>query len=137
MKDLTLDAKTENVDKVIEFINKELDAFGCSSKTKIEIDVAVDEIFANIANYAYNKNVGSVTIQINITDNPKTAVIIFKDSGVPFDPLIKKDPNVTLSADERDIGGLGIFIVKKTMDKVEYEYKDKQNVLKITKNISV
>lgn len=135
VKEITLDAKIENVDQVIEFINKELDAFGCIAKAKTEIDVAVDEIFANISNYAYNPNVGSVTIQIEKLDNPNAATITFIDSGVPFDPLIKKDPNVSLSAEERQVGGLGIFIVKKTMDKVEYEYKNNQNILKITKNI--
>ena len=135
MKELTIDAKVENVDKVIEFINKELDYFACTSKTKTEIDVAVDEIFANISNYAYNPNVGDTTIKIEKVNEPSAVVITFIDKGIPFDPLIKKDPNVSLSAEERDIGGLGIYIVKKTMDKVEYEYKDKQNILKITKNI--
>lgn len=137
MKELSLEAKIENVDRVIEFINKELDDLGCPSKNKIEIDVAVDEIFANIANYAYKPNVGNATIVFDTIDNSKTVVITFIDKGTPFDPLIKKDPNIELSADEREIGGLGIFIVKKTMDKVEYEYRDKQNVLKITKKIIV
>lgn len=135
MKELNIDAKIENVDKVIEFINSELDAFGCASKTKTEINVAVDEIFANISNYAYKTDNGTATIQIDKIENPKAAVITFIDKGVPFDPLGKKDPNVSLSAEERQIGGLGIFIVKKTMDKVEYEYKNNQNILKITKNI--
>lgn len=137
MKELSLEAKIENVDRVIEFINAELDALGCSSKTKIEINVAADEIFANIANYAYKPNIGNATIQIEVIDNSKAVVITFIDKGIPFDPLIKKDPNVALSAEERDIGGLGIYIVKKTMDKVEYEYKDNQNILKITKKIIV
>ena len=135
MKELTIDAKIENVDKVIEFINQELDSFACTSKIKTEIDVAVDEIFANISNYAYNPNVGDTTIQIEKVNDSSAVVITFIDKGVPFDPLIKKDPNVTLSAEERQIGGLGIYIVKKTMDKVDYEYKNNQNILRITKNL--
>lgn len=137
MKELVIDAKIENVDNVIEFINGELDALGCSSKTKIEINVAADEIFANIANYAYAPNVGPAIIQFDIIDDNKTVAITFKDKGVPFDPLSKKDPNVALSAEEREIGGLGIYIVKKTMDSVKYEYKDNQNILSITKKIIV
>ena len=137
MKEITLEAKIENVDKVIEFVNEELDALGCQSKTKIEINVAIDEIFANIANYAYNPNIGKATIQVDASDDKKSIIITFIDKGVPFDPLIKKDPNVSLSVEERDVGGLGIFIVKKTMDKVEYEYKENQNILKITKRINI
>ena len=74
---------------------------------------------------------------MDASDDKKSIIITFIDEGVPFDPLIKKDPNVSLSVEERDIGGLGIFIVKKTMDKVEYEYKENQNILKITKRINI
>lgn len=137
MKELTIEAKIENIDNVIEFVNDELDKFGCSSKAKIEINVAIDEIFANIANYAYKPNVGDATIQVDVNDQSKMASIVFIDKGVPFDPLVKNDPNVSLSADDREIGGLGIYIVKKTMDNVEYQYKDNSNILKITKKIIV
>ena len=135
MKELTLETTIENVDKVIEFINKELDVFGCINKTKMEVNVAADEIFANIVNYAYKNKVGKATIKIELKDNPKAVVITFIDNGIPFNPLEKDDPNVSLAAEERDIGGLGIYIVKKSMDKVEYDYKDNQNIFKITKYI--
>lgn len=137
MRELAVEAKTENVDRVIEFINEELDKLGCLSKIKIELNVAVDELFANIANYAYKSGIGKVKIRVEVKDDPKAIVVTFIDNGVPFNPLNKADPNVALSAEERDIGGLGIYIVKKTMDKVEYEYKDNQNILTITKNINV
>lgn len=137
MKELAIEAKTENVDKVIEFINEELDKLGCLSKIKIEINVAADELFANIANYAYKHEIGKAKVRVEVKDNPKAIVVTFIDNGIPFNPLEKADPNVSLSADERNIGGLGIYIVKKTMDKVEYEYKDNQNILTITKNINV
>ena len=135
MKELTLETTIENVDKVIEFINKELDVFGCINKTKMEVNVAADEIFANIVNYAYKNKVGKATIKIELKDNPKAIVITFIDNGTPFNPLEKEDPNVSLTAEERNIGGLGIYIVKKSMDKVEYDYKDNQNIFKITKYI--
>ena len=134
MKELTLQATTENVDRVIDFVNEELDRVSCPLKTKIEIDIAVDEIFANIANYAYTPNVGDATIKIEFTDDPKACIITFIDSGIHYDPLKKEDPNVKLSAAERKIGGLGIFIVKKSMSNIEYERKDNKNILKITKN---
>ncbi len=135
MKELTLETTIENVDKVIEFVNKELDTFGCINKTKMEVNVATDEIFANIANYAYDNKIGKATIRVELKENPKAIVITFIDDGAPFNPLEKEDPNISLSAEERNIGGLGIYIVKKSMDKIEYEYKDKQNILKITKYI--
>ena len=101
----------------------------------MEVNVATDEIFANIVNYAYKNKVGKATIRVELKDNPKAIVISFIDNGTPFNPLEKEDPNISLTAEERNIGGLGIYIVKKSMDKVEYDYKDNQNILKITKYI--
>lgn len=133
MKELTLLATTENIDRVIDFVNEELENNSCPLKTKLTLDVAIDEIFANIANYAYAPNTGEVTIKVEFTENPKGCAITFIDGGTPYDPLKKDDPNVKLSAVEREIGGLGVFIVKKSMDNVEYEYKNNKNILKITK----
>lgn len=133
VKELTIEATIENVDKAIEFINNELDAFGCINKTKTEISVAADEIFANIVNYAYEHKIGKATIGVEQKENPKAVVLTFVDNGVPFNPLEKEEPNTTLSAEERRIGGLGILIVKRIMDEVDYKFKDNQNILKITK----
>ena len=133
MKELTLLATTENIDRVIDFVNEELDNNSCPLKTKLVIDVAVDEVFANISNYAYAPNTGEVTIKVEFTENPKGCAITFIDGGIPYDPLKKDDPNVKLSAVEREIGGLGVFMVKKSMDNVEYEYKNNKNILRITK----
>ena len=133
--EITLHATIENVEKVTDFINAELDKLGCSSKAKAEIDVAIDELFSNIANYAYNPEIGKATVKFEVQDNPQAVVITFMDNGKPFDPLLKQDPNIALAAEDRDIGGLGIFMVKKTMDSVEYEYKDNHNILKIKKHL--
>ena len=133
--EITLPATIENVEKVTEFVNAELAKINCPAKAKAEIDIAIDELFSNIANYAYNPEVGKATVKVEVQENPQALVITFMDKGIPYDPLKREDPNVKLSADERGIGGLGIFMVKKTMDSVEYEYKDNHNILKIKKNI--
>ena len=108
---------------------------GCPMKTQCQVDVAIDELFGNIANYAYNPDIGTATVRVEVTENPLAVVITFIDNGVPYDPLAKSDPDITLSAEEREIGGLGIYMVKKSMDDISYEYKDGKNFLKIKKNI--
>mgnify|MGYP003080580628 CR=1 FL=1 len=100
-----------------------------------QIDIAIDEVFSNIAHYAYHPSVGSATVKIEVIEEPMSVVITFIDGGTPYNPLEKEDPDITLSAEEREIGGLGIFMVKKSMDSIDYEYKDGQNILRIKKNI--
>ena len=133
MKELTIAATVENIETVTNFVNEQLDAFDCPMKAQMQIDIAIDELFGNIAHYAYNPDVGEATVRVEVTENPLAVVITFIDKGVPYDPLAKDDPNTTLSADEREIGGLGIYMVKKSMDDITYEYKDGQNILKIKK----
>ncbi len=133
--ELTLPATIENVEKVTNFVNEELEKIKCPPKAKAEIDIAIDELFSNIANYAYNPEIGKATVKFEVQDNPQAVIITFMDNGKPFDPLLKADPNIKLAVEERDIGGLGIFMVKKSMDSVEYEYKDNHNILKIKKHI--
>lgn len=136
MKELTVDATIDNVSKVLEFVNAQLEQLGCPTRTQRKVDVAVEEIFSNIAYYAYNPETGSAAVRVEAAENPLAVVITFIDNGIPYDPLAKADPDITLSADEREIGGLGIYMVKKTMDEISYEYKDGQNILRIKKNIS-
>ena len=133
MKQLEIDAKTENLEKVLAFVDAELEQRGCSMKTQMQIDIAVEEIFVNIAHYAYHPEVGGATICVEMEDNPLAVVLTFIDQGVPYDPLKKEDPDITLSAEEREIGGLGIFMVKKSMDNLAYEYKDGRNILTVKK----
>ena len=134
-KEITVAATVENIQVVTDFVNEQLEGVGCSVKVQTQIDIAVDEIFGNIAHYAYGENGGEVTVGIEMEDNPQAAVITFIDSGVPYDPLSQAEPDITLSADEREIGGLGIFMVKKTMDDLAYEHKNGMNILKIRKNL--
>ena len=135
MKELTLDATIANIDAVTDFVNAELDAADCPIKTRTQIDVAIDELFSNIANYAYTPGSGSATVRVEFEKDPLCVAITFLDQGKPYDPLQKEDPDVTLAVEDRPIGGLGVFIVKKTMDDISYERRDGQNILTIKKNI--
>ena len=135
MKELTINATVENIPKVTAFVDEQLEAFDCPMKAQMQIDIAIDELFSNIAYYAYNPDVGPATVRVEVVEDPMAVVITFIDNGVPYDPLAREDPDTTLSAEERDLGGLGIYMVKKSMDEVTYEYKDGQNILKIKKNI--
>ncbi len=135
MKELTVDAKIENIEQVTSFVNEILEGYDCPMKAMTQIDIAIDELFGNIANYAYHPNTGSATVRIEVIEKPMAVVITFVDNGIPYDPLANADPDVTKSAEEREIGGLGIYLVKKSMDEITYEYKDGKNILKIKKKI--
>ncbi len=134
--EIQVEADTKNLDEVTRFIEKHLENADCPMKTIIQINIAIDEIFSNIANYAYHPGRGDAKIKIHISEDPAVAEITFKDSGVPFNPLEVEEPDTTASADERKIGGLGIFMVKKSMDDLTYEYKDGENILTIKKSLS-
>ena len=135
MRELTIEAEVENLDNVLAFVDEELEKFDCPPKIQVQIDVAVEELFVNIAHYAYKPEKGNATIKVEVQESPLSVFITFVDNGVPYDPLAKPDPDVTLSAEEREVGGLGIFMVKKSMDDIKYEYKDGKNILTITKNL--
>ncbi|MDE6662441.1 MAG: ATP-binding protein [Lachnospiraceae bacterium] len=135
MKEIVVEATIESIPKVTAFVDEQLEQLECPMKTQMQVDMAIDELFSNIAYYAYNPETGSATVRVEVTENPLAVVITFIDNGVPYDPLAKEDPDITLSIEERGIGGLGIYMVKKTMDDVSYEYKDGQNILRIKKNI--
>lgn len=135
MKEITIAATVENIDVVTDFVNEQLESCDCPMKAQMQIDIAIDELFSNIAHYAYNPETGDATVRVEVVEDPMAVVITFIDKGIPYDPLKKADPNTALSAEEREIGGLGIFMVKKSMDDITYEYKDGQNILKIKKNL--
>ena len=135
MKELNLEATLENVETVTRFVEEQLEAVGCPIKAQMQINIAIDELFSNIARYAYNPETGPATVRVEVMKEPMEVVITFIDNGVPYDPLSREDPDTTLSAEERDIGGLGIFLVKKNMDEVAYEYKNGQNILRIRKDL--
>ena len=133
MKELELEALTDNLSKVQAFVDEQLEEAGCPIKIQMQIDIAVEEIFVNIAHYAYSTETGKATVRIEILPDSPSVDITFIDKGIPYDPLAKPDPDVTLSAEERKIGGLGIFMVKKSMDDVKYQYLDGQNILTLKK----
>ena len=136
MKELNIAATVENIETVTDFVNEQLEVLDCPMKAQMQIDIAIDELFGNIAHYAYNPEIGQATVRVEVIEEPLSVVITFIDNGVPYDPLAKADPDTTLSAEERDIGGLGIYMVKKSMDEIAYEYKDGHNILKIKKNLN-
>ena len=133
--ELTVEATVENLPQVMGFLEQHLEEADCPLKAQMQITVAAEEIYVNIAHYAYAPGTGEATVRLEITDEPAAASITFLDRGVPFDPLAKPDPDVSLSAEERGIGGLGIYMVKKSMDDVRYEYRDGQNVLTLIKKL--
>ena len=133
MKEMTIAATVENIGAVTDFVNAQLEALDCPMKAQMQIDIAIDELFGNIAHYAYHPEVGSATVRVEVTEDPLAVIIAFIDNGVPYAPLAAEDPDITLSAEERTVGGLGIYMVKKSMDEISYEYKDGQNILTIKK----
>ena len=133
MQELTLEAKDENLDKVLGAVEEILEGMECPMKVQTTIAIAVEEIFVNIAHYAYGDKVGEAKIEFIGEEDPRGITIRFTDSGMPYDPLAKPDPDITLSAEERQIGGLGIYMVKKSMDDVRYSYEDGKNIFSIKK----
>ena len=131
-----LKATKENLHQLTDFVEKELDKIGCTMKEEMQIQVAAEEIFINIANYAYAPETGDATVRIETEEDPKAVVLTFIDQGVPYDPVKREDPDVTLPAGEREIGGLGIFMVKKSMDEMIYDYRNGSNVLVLKKHLS-
>jgi uncharacterized protein (TIGR02172 family) len=133
--EIETEATINNLNAVTEFIEEKLEAIQCPLKTVMAITIAAEEIFVNIAKYAYAPATGMATVKIEFIEDPLTAVLTFIDKGMPYNPLAKVDPDVTLSADERPIGGLGIYMVKKSMDDVQYEYTNGCNILRLYKKI--
>ena len=128
-------AVTDKLDSVLGFIEDILDDNSCPLKITMAICVAIEEVFVNVANYAYGDKTGDVEVEVSFNSDNREVTFKISDSGIPFNPLDKPDPDITLSAEERDIGGLGIFITKKTMDSVSYLYEDGKNILTMSKYI--
>ena len=133
--ELEIEADEANLPAVQAFVEEHLEAAACSPKAQMQIGVAVEEIFINIAHYAYAPGKGSATVRVEVSGDPVSVTITFVDHGVPYDPLAREDPDVTLAARERAIGGLGIFLTKQLMDDVTYEYRDGQNILTLKKSM--
>ncbi len=133
---LRLPAKVEELDRALGFLGERLEGAGCPLKVRMKIEMAVEEIFVNVAQYAYGGGEGEAEVAVRVEGDPPAAVIEIRDRGTPFDPLAKPDPDVTLNADERGIGGLGVFMVKKAMDDVRYRYEDGMNILTMRRRLA-
>ncbi|MBR4529134.1 MAG: ATP-binding protein [Lachnospiraceae bacterium] len=140
MRELRLEARNENLDRVLGFLEEDLEPLNCPRRVSVQLHISAEEIFVNICNYAYKDSVGMALIRSEVIPatetEPPELVLTFIDQGVPFNPLEREDPDVTLSGMERKIGGLGIYMVKKRMDQVTYEYRDGSNMLTIHKRIA-
>ena len=128
-------AKTEALPDILGFVEETLDGYGCSMKIQMAVCVAIEEVFVNVAHYAYGEGEGDLALGIGFDETARTVTFRMADKGIPFDPLKKPDPDITLSAEDREIGGLGIFITKKTMDSLTYSYVNGENVLTMIKKI--
>lgn len=133
--EIRLQASDDTLYTVLDAMERQLDENNCPEVVKSIMLIAVEEIFVNIAHYAYGGKSGEAVINLDIEQNPKNCRVTFQDRGVPYNPLEKADPDITLSAEERQIGGLGIYMVKQSMDHVEYRYEDGCNILTIEKVI--
>lgn len=133
MTELKVEADVSMAGDVNNYVSKRLDEIGCPPKIRAQICIAADEIFSNIARYAYGSGTGSAEVCVKAENYPPAAVITFTDSGTEYDPFSAEDPDITLPASKRGEGGLGIYIVKKLMDSVSYEYRDGTNILRLRK----
>ena len=133
MSAIEIDAKVENLEQLNDFIADKL--MGCPMKLLMQIDLVVEEIFVNIASYAYKDGGGKARVSCDLDKEKNLLTLVFEDEGVPFDPLAKEDPDITASAEEREIGGLGILLTKKLMDDVSYKNEGGKNILTLVKKL--
>ena len=134
MLEITVDASVDQVRQITDLADLQLAETGCSAQAKMQIEIAIDEIFSNISRYAYQQEIGTVTVRLETIDDPLRILLTFMDNGMPYNPLKKEMPDTTsLPANKRPIGGLGLFMVKKTMDSVTYSYENGKNILSILK----
>ena len=133
--EITVQANIDNIAVVTDFVEEKLEAFRCPMRIRIQLKVAIDELFGNIARYAYHPNQGPATVRVDVEKDPLRIILTFIDHGKPYDPLSTAEPDTTLPARQRQIGGLGVFMVRNTMDDISYEYRDGQNILSLKKNL--
>lgn len=134
--ELVIEAKVEKLQQVKKFVVSQLEETDFKMKTKMHLELAVEEIFTNISIYAFKTGVGEVTIKTSLSDDETELTVTFEDGGIEYNPLKHKDPDVTLPGSERKIGGLGIFMTKKVTDEIAYKYEDGKNILQIKKNLT-
>ena len=134
MKSMTVEAKREKLEEVTAFVTSELEQFDCSPKVQMQMELAIEEVFVNIASYAYAPGTGDAEIRVETLEDPLRISVTFIDSGVQFDPLARPDADISPEALQSRIGGLGIFMVKKYMDDVAYVYDKLSEILEKDRN---
>ena len=133
MKKITVDATVDNLQQIIDFATEQLEERDCPMKVVMQMELVIEEIFVNISSYAYHPEIGAATFCVEFEENPPAVLMTFIDGGKPYNPLEKTDPDTTLDIDERDVGGLGIFLVKKNVDEISYKFDDGKNILSMKK----
>lgn len=133
MEKITVEATVDNLQQIIDFATERLEARDCPIKASMQLELVIEEIFVNIASYAYESATGDATFCMDFAQNPDAVFLTFIDGGKPYNPLEKIDPDITLDVNEREIGGLGIFLVKKNVDEIFYERTDNKNILRMKK----
>lgn len=133
MEKITVEATVDNLQQIIDFATERLEARDCPIKASMQLELVIEEIFVNIASYAYESATGDATFCMDFAQNPDAVFLTFIDGGKPYNPLEKIDPDITLDVNEREIGGLGIFLVKKNVDEIFYERTDNKNILHMKK----
>ena len=133
MKELRVEAKIDNLAAVQDFVGGFLEEMGCDMKTQLSIDIAVEEIFVNVASYAYGSGTGEATVRVTTETEPGSAEITVIDGGKAYNPLEKPDPDIGMGVEDREHGGFGVFMVKNAMDEVAYLREDGKNILRLRK----
>ena len=132
---LVTQAKVEQLHEVQGFLDSFLESLDCPPKAQMQLDLVIEELFVNIASYAYPDKDGTVEIELSASEDPKAVAITLRDSGVPYDPTKREDPDLSIPPEDRDVGGLGVFLVRQYTDSITYRYEDGQNVLTVRKII--
>lgn len=134
MKTLEVTAKLEELEEVNDFIMSEVEQT-CSDEELFEIGLAIEELFVNIVNYAYNPEVGKAWVSCDYDNTERQLTLQFKDEGVPFNPLMVEEPDIESDILTRQMGALGIFLAKKCMDSIDYVYRGACNILTLKKHL--
>lgn len=135
MAQIELESKLESLDTLNDFVHQIIQNSPCTEQQQIQIDLVVEELFVNIVNYAYPDSMGMVQVECKLSGDAGQVIIQFKDQGIEFNPLAKKEIDVHDRFERRPVGGLGIYLAKKYTNSIEYERADGSNVLTIMKNL--
>lgn len=134
MNRMEIPAIIENLDKGLDFIIEGIEKAKLDKKAIYQIKLACEEVIVNVINYAYPNSQGDIVLSYEIDEDNKEIIIVISDFGMPYNPLLNEDPDINLPMEEREIGGLGVYMVRNIMDRVEYAWEAEQNVLTMRKS---